>query len=80
MYTYICTKGHVEPTPTMGALVGCPVLEPVFVNGQRRGAAPCGCATIKVPADPVLEAAYRIGGPAAVTQELRDRALAAAQA
>jgi len=72
MYTYICTDGHVVDAPTMGTYDSCPALEPVIMQGEVRGRAPCGCAVVKVPMNETIEAAYRIGGKQAVTKALRD--------
>lgn len=73
MFTYICTSGHIEPVPTAGSLSSCPTLIPVAVNGQVRGAAPCGCGVVRVPQDEGLEAAYAAGGPAAVMDLIKHR-------
>lgn len=72
-FTYVCTKGHVDPAPSMGTYAHCQVLEPVHFNGRVAGAAPCGCAVVKVPHDDVLEAAFRVGGGDAVMVVLKER-------
>jgi hypothetical protein len=72
MYTYICTAGHVVEAPSMGTFDSCTALEPVHVRGEVRGHAPCGCPVVKVPANPIIEAAYRLGGKDAVTAALRE--------
>ncbi len=72
-YSYICTSGHVDPAPSMGTYGACQVLLPVAYNGSERGAVPCGCAVVREPYDPALEAAYRLGGREAVLDVIRLR-------
>ncbi len=74
MYTYICTKGHIQVDPQEAAIGHCTHREPVVnTNGLRIGWCPCNTAVARLPLDPDLEAAYRIGGPDAVMAELRHR-------
>ena len=74
-FSYICTDGHVDPAPSMGSYSSCQVLVPVWVGGRQRGACPCGRAVARVPYDPTLEAAYRVGGVEAVKELLATRGL-----
>lgn len=73
-YTYICELGHVDPVPSMGTYSACQ--HPVRVVSRQGsiGSAPCGRAIARVPFDPVLEAAFRVGGAEAAMVLIKDRA------
>lgn len=79
MYTYICTKGHVDQAPTMGTYESCQVLQTLTKAGRVVGHVPCGCAVVRVPQDDGVETAFRMGGAKAVmdliSQRIKDGAV-----
>lgn len=83
---YVCTSGHVVPTPSMGMYLACQHPVNIVLRGHRPrsgvGLAPCGAGIVEVP-DPegTLAAAYRLGGTdavLAVIEDLREGAQGAA--
>lgn len=75
-YTYICILGHVDPAPSLGTYDSCQCHTRVVSRHGHIGSAPCGNAIVRVPHDPVLEAAFLTGGTEAVRAILVDRVVA----